>query len=199
MTALTKVEVARRQLGSALWLFLQNLDPVSVHTLAGSGAELAEGLARDVGGAPFIEHVLRTNPDMTQQRYYALARQHYNALKHLTKRDGANRDDAELLSTFTDEKNDALLFIGWTDLTAAAPSVPIEAQVYLVWFYASYPDKMARKEDAEKFLSLFPGLTELSRAERKAALRRQIDVARTNLTVMNDPGTDQRPLIWEAA
>lgn len=83
-TNLSKIEVARRQLSTALWLFLEDLDPVSVHTLVGAGCELAEHLARDVGGSPFLEHVLRTNPELTRQRYYGLARQYYNAFKHLT-------------------------------------------------------------------------------------------------------------------
>ncbi len=74
MVELTKLDIARRHLGTALWLFLEDLDPVSVHTLAGAGSELAEHLARDVGRSPFVDHVLRTNVDMTAPGYYALAR-----------------------------------------------------------------------------------------------------------------------------
>lgn len=196
MLELTKLDVARRQLGVALWLFIEDLDAVSVHTLAAAGGELAEQLARNVGSSPFINHVLQTNAAMTPKAYYRLARQHYNAFKHETKRDGAKRDDEALLVAFDDWHNDALLFIGWSDLLAATGRCPVEVQVFQVWFYASYPEKLAATEDAARFSTAFPGLLELSRQERKLALRAQIDLIRTNQTVMHDPRTDPTPLVW---
>jgi hypothetical protein len=39
-----KTEIARRQLGTALALFIEDRDPVSVHTLACAGCEIAEYL-----------------------------------------------------------------------------------------------------------------------------------------------------------
>jgi hypothetical protein len=156
MPALTKLEVARRQLGTALWLFLEDLDPVSVHTLTGAGVELAEQEARDVGVSPFIEHILQTNPGMSPQQYYALSRQFYNAFKHALQKNGSARDDSMLLQDFGDVQNDALLFVGWTDLIRASTSSPIEAQVFQAWFYACYPKKLAAKSVANRFLSAFP-------------------------------------------
>jgi hypothetical protein len=199
MDALSKLEVARRQLGTALWLFLEDLDPVSVHILAGAGAELADGLAREVRQSAFVDHVLRTNPNMTAGKYYGLARQYYNALKHLTKKDGEQRSDEELLANFNDQQNDAHLFIAWSDLTAASPSSPIEAQVFQVWFYACHPDKMAHRNDAERFLSVFPDVAQLSREDRKAALKEQIARARADARVMADPRTDRRSLVARAS
>ncbi len=199
MVRLTKLDIARRHLGTALWLFLEDLDPVSVHTLAGAGSELAEHLARDVGRSPFIEHVLQTNVEMTAQAYYALARQYYNAFKHVTKPGGVLRDDDALLAGFDDKQNDALLFVAWTDLSTASGSSPVEAQVFQAWFYASYPAKLASREDAARFLSAFPRLDDLPRSESKTFLKEQIAVARRNSMVMEDPRTDQRPLVWSGS
>ena len=50
---LTKAQVARRQLGTALEFFLEDLDPVSVHVLACAGGEIAEHLSRKKGRPPF--------------------------------------------------------------------------------------------------------------------------------------------------
>ena len=61
---LDKAEVARRQLGAALALFIDDLDPVSVHTLACAGGEVAEHLTRNSGAEPFTSHVLATFPDV---------------------------------------------------------------------------------------------------------------------------------------
>lgn len=195
MGALTKLEIARRLLGTALALYLEDKDPISVHMLTGGGGELAEQLARSVGTAPFIEHVLRTKPEMTERRYYELARQYYNAFKHYTTRSGRSRHDQDLLAAFRDQDNDALLFIAWTDYLKAEGALPIEAQVFLVWFYAMHPEKMARRSDGERFVGVFPALSSLSRAEQKAALSDEIVHARLDRTVMDDPRTDRRPLI----
>ncbi len=195
MTALTKREVARRQLGTALWLFLEDLDPISVHTLAGAAAELAEHLAHDHGGFPFLDHALQTNPGRTRQEYYGISRRYYNAFKHLTKQSGGRRDDAAVLESFSDDKNDGLLYVAWTDLSQASYAIPIETQVFLVWFYACHPEKMARVEDATRFSLVFPCMRELPRIEKKLDLKKVIASARKNVELMADPGTDRRPLI----
>lgn len=57
-----KAGIARRHLGTALYLFLKNQDPVSVHTLAMAGGEVAEWLAKQAGGEPFTNHILDSFP-----------------------------------------------------------------------------------------------------------------------------------------
>jgi hypothetical protein len=61
---LDKTEIARRQLGTALAMFLEDSDPVSVHTLACAGCEIAEYLTRKAGEEPFSTHALLTFPDL---------------------------------------------------------------------------------------------------------------------------------------
>ena len=60
---LTKAKVARRQLGTALALFLEDRDPVSVHMLACAGGELADHLAHAKGATPFSGHALAVVPN----------------------------------------------------------------------------------------------------------------------------------------
>jgi hypothetical protein len=57
---LDKTQVARRHLGTALALFLDDLDPVSVHTLACAGCEVVEHLTRKAGVEPFSTSRSRT-------------------------------------------------------------------------------------------------------------------------------------------
>jgi hypothetical protein len=59
-----KIECARRQLGTALDLYLPDLDPVSVHCLVNGGCELIEFYARKAGGVPFTSHILKDRPDL---------------------------------------------------------------------------------------------------------------------------------------
>ena len=95
---LDKTEIARRQLGTALALFLQDCDPVSVHALACAGCEIAEHLTRKAGEEPFSTHALLTFPDLDIGKIRRLKNQYWNAFKHAQMRDGIEREDSELLA-----------------------------------------------------------------------------------------------------
>ena len=64
---MTKVEIARRQLGAALEMFLRGQDPVSVHCLAMAGCEIAEWLTENVGAKAFKTHILTNVPEYEYQ------------------------------------------------------------------------------------------------------------------------------------
>jgi hypothetical protein len=192
---LDKTSVARRQLGTALALFLDDLDPVSVHTLACGGSEVAEHLTGKAGAEPFSVHVQATFPDLKLKEIRRLQNQYWNAFKHATTRDGEDRSDQNLLARFTDEHNDHTLFIGWYDYMLPVGSMPVEAQAFQTWYFALHPDKLNASGDASEFDRLFPDLREMSRAEQKRALREAIKQARAVQRIMDDARTDRRPLI----
>jgi len=171
---LDKTQVARRHLGIALALFLNDLDPVSVHTLACAGCEVAEHLTRKAGAEPFSTHVLATTQD------------------------GVERDDQELLDRFDDDTNNHTLFIGWHDYMLATGTLPPEAQAFLMWYFALYPDKLNPGVNITPYERAFPNLKEKSAPERKKMLRDWIASARNDLDLMADPRTDARPLILPA-
>ncbi|MCA3351453.1 MAG: hypothetical protein INF97_12725 [Roseomonas sp.] len=194
-TELTKLEVARRQLGTALALFLEDKDPVAVHVLTCGGGEIADRLAEVAGAEPFETHVLATFPEMNKGKLAVLRKKHWNALKHATTHNGKDRNDAELLGTFSDETNDHHLFIGWYDFANAGGRLPIEAQAFQAWYFAKHPDKLSDGFDPANFTSLFPGLTQVDRSQQKARLRRVIQRYRRHRDIMADSKTDPRPLI----
>jgi hypothetical protein len=140
-------------------------------------------------------HALESNPDLTIDKLFRLQRQYYNAFKHATTRDGKVRDDEELLKKFDDETNNHILFIGWYDYANAIGTLPIEAQVFQIWYFALYPDKLNPDVDPRPFVKTFPDLSTQSRSMRKDALRRKIASSLTKLDLRNDPQTDTRPLI----
>jgi hypothetical protein len=193
-----KIECARRQLGTALALYLRDRDPVSVHCLANGGCELIEFYAKKAGGKPFVSQILETQPKLDIKALRKVQREYWNAFKHAIERhSGEERDDDKLLSSFTDEQNDVTLFIGWYDYAQATKKMPIEAQVHQMWWIALHPDKLDPKRagalaDIEK---LFPRLRERSRAKQKRMLNNVIERARTDKRLMRDPRTDSRPLI----
>lgn len=191
-----KVEVARRQLGVALDMFLRGLDPVSLHVLAVAGGEVAERVAEQSGGEPFKNHILETFPKMELVEVRRLQRQYSNAFKHATKRNGEDRDDTALLAGFEPSVNEHMLFIGWYDYAMASLPRPIEAQVFEAWYLAKYPEKVNPDEvTPESFERLFPNLRALSPDRQLVKLQDMIRKARKNGVVMQSDGTDRRPLV----
>lgn len=191
-----KIASARRQLGTALSLYLQDLDPVSVHCLAGGGCELIEHYAKKAGAQPFTSHVLKTFPEMKIQEVRKLQRRYWNAFKHAThQHSGKERDDDELLEQFTDEQNDHVLFIGWYDYAAAVNAMPVEAQVHQIWYLALYPEKLAPEISPERFDSTFPKLREMPRPAQKRMLNEVIVRNRADDSLMNHPATEKMDLI----
>ncbi|MEZ2406958.1 hypothetical protein AB6806_09100 [Bosea sp. RCC_152_1] len=199
---LDKAEIARRQLGSALALFLEDLDPVSVHSLACGGGEIAEHLSRSAGANPFSAHMLEAFPDSSLADIKRLRNQFWNAFKHASSRTGQNRQDEELLDRFDDGVNDHALLLGWHDYMQATQCLPIEVQIFFIWYYAMYPDKLDGSAQSngvsvrEYSLDLFSKLAEVPREEAKRRLRVVIEHRqRTDPELMSHPQTERRPLI----
>jgi hypothetical protein len=119
--ALTKIDIARHQLGTALDLFIRYKDPVSVHSLACGGCELLQGLAIVSTVSPFFNDIQTTYPDLSHGEITRLQNQYWNAFKHFYKPNKRDvRDDNEILAAFSDNRNDAPLFVAGRPCVRAA-------------------------------------------------------------------------------
>jgi hypothetical protein len=190
-----KAEVARRQLGTALDLFLRQLDPVSAHCLACGGGEIAERLAEKAGATTFARHARATIPDLTIGTIRKLRTQHWNAFKHATTSNGKDRDDTHLLTDFKPDDNEHWLFIGWHDYGQAGLAMPVEAQVFELWYFARYPEKANPAADLSHVHFIFPALLECSRGRQQSRLIAECRKARKNRAWMAETLTDPRPLV----
>jgi hypothetical protein len=95
----TKLDAARRQLRTAVRLFLQDGDTVSIHTLTGAAQEILRTLvARQAGAEPasFIHDSDWIKPEYVKE-YRDLINAPRNFLKH------ANRDPDAVLEFYPDE------------------------------------------------------------------------------------------------
>lgn len=190
-----KEAIARRQLGTALALFIADEDPVSVHCLACGGAEIASYLAQAVDEKPFNQHALEVHPDMEPKELAFLRNKYWNAMKHALTKNGQVRSDDELMADFDDAHNDHVLFVGWYDYASAVGCLPIEAQVFQVWYFANFPEKLAEEFLAADFEYMFPGIRNLNRSQKKRLLRRKIEWAKKNKATMSHEKTERRKLI----
>jgi hypothetical protein len=116
---LDKTHIARRQLGVALALFLEDLDPIVVHVLACNAGEVAEYLA---ALAAFRNDSWR---DIRRER-----NQFWSSFRYATTHDSDQEGYSRLVVGFDDLRNDHALLVGWYDLMLASRKLPIEAQVF---------------------------------------------------------------------
>lgn len=192
-----KCKVGRAQLATALDLFLRDRDLISVQCLACGGAEVIEAVADHAGQQSFSTAVIERHPTgIERQKFVKLRNQFWNAFKHLTARDGETLrlEDAELLSSFDDRQNDAVLFGGWYDYMMVKRRLPIEVQIFQVWWYAVYEDKLSPWTDVKEIRRIFPELRDEPRKEQKRRLRRVVEKYRADKNLLSDPRTEARLL-----
>jgi hypothetical protein len=187
---LTKISVARAQLVTALDLFVRDKDPISVHCLACGGGEVIEGIAKASGKEVFSTHILETHPHMDRGAIRGARNQYWNAFKHFEDRKGLQRDDEELLGRFGDTINDAALYIGWWDYLSLQKRLPVITQVFQIWYYAIYEEKLAPGTDVTPFRTAFPEIQRENRAEQKRRLRRMTEKYRSDTKLLADPATE---------
>lgn len=186
-----KIEAARRQLGTALDLYMRDQDPVSVHTLTGAAGEILEHYAGKIAGQSFSSRVLGISPTMTQEQWVQAKHKIRNALKHASTRSGKDRDDEDLLASFSDHDNAIHLFMAWIDYGLVTNRMPVEAQTFIVWCDAIFPHDPAVDKSREFFLNAIGKPL----VRQKAALKRGIDRAKRIREVMADPSTEHHPLV----
>src|SRR6516165_7429889 len=192
ITAMTlnKVHVARRQLGAALALFLEDLDPIVVQVLACTAGEIAEYLAVKAGGQPFSARALATFRNTSWRDIRRARNQFWSSFKYATTHDDDEESYSRLMSGFSDLQNDHALLVGWYDLMLAVKKVPIEAQLFQSWYFALYPHTLGSEADVSRYETLFPRLHDLRRSDQKMALRDAIELARQDPAILNDPATE---------
>ncbi len=191
-----KLRIARAQLGTALSLFIRDKDPLSVQALACGGSEVIEGLT-EVQNLPTLStHILKSFPDVDIKKIRGLRNQYWNAIKHFYSRDNKTaRDDEALMADFSDAGNDTVLFMGWLDYMTLTNRLPIEVQVFQVWWYATNEQRINPDSDPTPYRTFFPNDMNCERSEQKRRLRRAIEKYRRNIEILADPRTEHGPLV----
>ena len=184
-----KLEVARRQLGMATSLFIDNLDAVSVHTLACAAREIFERVCSKHGSPSILENIA-VSSDVSVEHLRKLANQYARALKHFKP----DRDDTDLLACFSDQQNDFILFIAWSDYRRLTGAMPVEAQALYSWVEAMYPHKMSIARDFSGLPSLL-GVASIDRDQQKRRLQETVELARSMTQLTDHPETERRALI----
>lgn len=191
---LDKLAVARAQLGTATYLFLNDLDPISVQCLACGGGEIVDALAAQAEARPVSVHIIANMPSMDSKAVKAVRNRYWNAFKHLTAFDGSDRDDTDLLGSFDDTANDTALFVAWTDYGRLTGQLPIAGQVIQLWWCCLHKDRFVTSASFQPEL-LFPKMTGFSRSAQKAMLRAAVAKYERDADLLANPATEVWPPI----
>jgi hypothetical protein len=165
MTAYTKIDVAEAHIKTAVRLFFEDRPPVPIHLLACSAREILTWIGKRTGVETIVEevagHMATTEADVIKK-----AHKFANFMKH------ADRDAAEILEGFSDLDNDPVLFFACHDFGRLAHGMPVEAQVFEAWFFATTVKDLSKgskdwQEIVANCFDLFPGIRSADRAQQK--------------------------------
>lgn len=130
---LTKNDVARRQIETAIELLFEGRDPVSVHTVANAAGRIVRDLCENKG-TPLWGSFKKMIPAGKQGEFFKALGKAAAFFRH------ADHDAEQSLDEVKDELNDAMIFLAiwcYVDL-GNAPTKPMRA--FLIWFTTLYPD-----------------------------------------------------------
>jgi hypothetical protein len=188
---LTKLEVARRQLVTAIRLFFDGRDEIAVFTLASNAWEIVDALCTMSGIDTLSSEAQgRLDEGVSLKRDF-INSPYRNFFKH------ADRDPDAVLTDFSDHRSDGLLMLAVEDYLRLTGNGPVELQIYQLWYLGIYEEKIAATSLEEVMISisrLFPRIAELSRQEQKRMARECLKHASRDLELLNDSRTDTSDL-----
>lgn len=144
---LTKKEVAERQLNTAIHLFFQNADTVSIHTLAGATYEILEVLTRGKRKFDIMQNASCIRPEKKEE-FLKIFKKAQTFFKH------AKRDPSVNIK-FTAFQTEIMLFDCVQMYMCLTGQKTAEVHVYNIWFLMRYPEYFNYHKDPNDLLFKF--------------------------------------------
>jgi len=185
----TKIDAARRQLITAIRLFFDGGDPVSVYSLASNAWEVIDVLCTSAGVESFSKQARENLPVGHTLKYY-INEPCRNFFKH------AEQDQNPDSSVELREANvAAILFLAVEDYIRFRQGGPVEAQVFQLWFIAVFPEKVTEDDPVaqsklENAKLAFPGIVTLASSDKIEMGRQVLEAARKDGGLAADPKTE---------
>lgn len=130
--------IVRRLIGAALDLYIKDADPISVYALTNTAAEHAAEMARQAGQETFSQSAVSAHPHLGLKGVRRIRNKYWVSIKHSYDQKGSHLFDlSKCFEGFSDEDNRHNLLIVWYDYTVSGRAMPIEAQVFWIWYMLS--------------------------------------------------------------
>ncbi len=177
----TKLDAAIRQLMTALELFIEDKDPVSINTLVNNAWEIVETLCKKNDKSIYWKHIQKNFPKMSYKDFRESVHKPRNYAKHANKTDDPESEE------YSNADNASLIFAASYDLGRLANSLPIELQVFQIWCLAIYDEPLSETK------IVFPSnLKELSEPKQRELLKNTIYAMKQDAKLM----ADEKTMIW---
>jgi len=187
MAALTKNDVARRQLVTAIQLFFDGGDPISIYSLASNAWEVIDVLCAQAGVASISNETREHIPPGRDLKRDYVNSPYRNFFKH------ADNDPDAVLAGFDESNVDSILMLAVEDYLRLNKRSPVEFQVFQLWYLATHIDKVAKDALAKVLRDVegaFPKIANLPRQEQVAMGSRVLSQSRNDKALLADPRTE---------
>jgi seryl-tRNA synthetase len=144
-----KVEVARRQIDSAIDLFLEDKDYLSVITLAGAGEEIIGNLLSRDQKKNMIDHLIALDKELTNGgRAFKEVNREINSFKNSLKH--ANQPAEDLLDV-AESKDHAIAMLSraMTNYGLLKGELTSKMEEFHIWLQKYRPELFPTKENSE--------------------------------------------------
>ena len=185
--SLTKIDVARRQLVTAIRLLFDGEDSVSIFSLAANAWEVIDVLCNKAGVDSFSNQAREQIQGGKDLKRDFINSPYRNFFKH------ADQDGEAVLLPLKDSDVDSLIFLAVEDYLRFQKKSPVEFQVFQLWFMCIYTDKVSAEALSEvlgAIKSKFPNINSLVRADCLAMGKKVLVDAREDQELLNDPLTE---------
>jgi len=130
---LHKTEVARRQIDTAIYLFLDGKDYLSVVTLAGAGEEILGKLLARAGKKNMIDHLIDLDKKLSKKgRHYNIVNQEINGFRNSLKH--ANDPTEDIIDVAEDQEHAiAMLARAVTNYHELKGKLSLRMEQFYIW------------------------------------------------------------------
>jgi hypothetical protein len=124
---ITKLDASKRQLETAILLYFQNGDPVSIHTLTAAAYNILRALNEERGGDLMLKDFWKFLDSKEQKLFHRSVNEAENFFKHADK-------DPDVSYKFNPESSEAMLADAAQKYIQLTGEYPPYLHLFLTWF-----------------------------------------------------------------
>jgi hypothetical protein len=171
----TKIDAAKSQLTTAIELYFQDRDPISVHTLAMAAAEIIDRLCEAKGLQSMRAHFMsRVTPEHRKEVGNALNKA-VNFFKHAS----SSRPN-QVLADFSDDRNMMAIMFAVDGLRQLGTHTE-EMKAFSAWQMVVEPGLFLNPPPREQVLAVFGDIWNKPRSEQKKCGWDALNLGRTGM------------------
>jgi hypothetical protein len=162
---ITKLDAAKAQVATAIWLYFEDRDPISVHTLVVAAGEIIDRICDSKGTLSMRSGLLaRIVPDRRKEVIAALNKA-ANFFKH-----ASSSKPNQVLKDFSDDRNLLGILMAADGLRLLSVEM-VETRMFAAWVAIVEPHLMLVSPPKEFITAVFGDIGNQPRAEQKKSGR----------------------------